>query len=58
MELLERQRVRLLAAAYARGEEIPVPRPPLPGVSGLSGRSLAEVLREAAEVTAAGRGHP
>jgi predicted RNase H-like HicB family nuclease len=58
MELLERQRVRLIAAAYARGEEIPVPRPPLPGVSGLSGQSLAQVLREAAEVAAAGPGHP
>jgi predicted RNase H-like HicB family nuclease len=61
MELLERQRVRLITAAYATGEEIPVPRPPLPGVSGLSGQSLAEVLREATEateVTAAGPGHP
>jgi predicted RNase H-like HicB family nuclease len=58
MDLLERQRVRLIAAAYARGEDIPVPRPPLPGVSGLSGRSLAEVLREVTEVTAAGPDHP
>ena len=58
MELLEQQRVRLIAAAYARGEEIPVPRPPLPGVSGLSGRSLTEVLREATVVTAADPGHP
>jgi predicted RNase H-like HicB family nuclease len=57
MELLERQRVRLIAAAYARCEEIPAPRPPLPGVSGLSGQSLAEVLREAANVSAAGPGH-
>jgi len=29
IERLERQRVRLIAAAYASGEEIPVPRPPL-----------------------------
>jgi hypothetical protein len=58
MELLERQRVRLIAAAYAGGAEIPVPRPPLPGVSGLSGRPLAEVLREAAEVSASHPCHP
>jgi predicted RNase H-like HicB family nuclease len=58
IERLERQRVRLIAAAYASGEEIPVPRPPLPGVCGLSGQSLAEVLREAAEVTATCPGHP
>jgi predicted RNase H-like HicB family nuclease len=48
MELLERQRIRLISEAYARGEDIPVPRPPLPGVSGLSGQSLAEIVREAA----------
>jgi predicted RNase H-like HicB family nuclease len=58
VELLERQRIRVIAAAYARGEEIPVPRAPLPGVSGLSGQSLAEVLREAAEVTANVPRHP
>jgi predicted RNase H-like HicB family nuclease len=58
MELLERTRIRLICAAYARGEEIPVPRLPLPGVSGLSGQSLAEVLREAAEITATAPGHP
>ncbi|HEY1704536.1 MAG TPA: hypothetical protein VGG75_32975 [Trebonia sp.] len=58
MELLERQRVRLIAEAYARGAEIPVPRPPLPGVSGLSGQSLAEVLRAAGEVTADAPGLP
>lgn len=52
MDLLERQRIRLIAAAYARGEDIPVPRPPLPGVCGLSGQSLAEALRAAAAVTA------
>lgn len=46
MELLEQQRIRLIAAAHATREEIPVPRPPLPGISGLSGRSLAEILRE------------
>jgi predicted RNase H-like HicB family nuclease len=48
MELLEQERVRLIAAAHAGGEEIPVPRPPLPGgVSGLSGRPLAEIVRDA-----------
>jgi predicted RNase H-like HicB family nuclease len=46
MERLEQERIRLIAAAHARGEELPVPRPPLPGVSGLSGRSLTEILRE------------
>jgi hypothetical protein len=58
MELLERQRVRHICAAYASGTEILVPRPPLPGVSGLSGQSLAEVVREAAGVTAGGPSHP
>jgi predicted RNase H-like HicB family nuclease len=46
MERLEHERIRIIAAAHARGEELPVPRPPLPGVSGLSGRSLREILRE------------
>jgi predicted RNase H-like HicB family nuclease len=46
MERLEQERVRLIVAAHARGEETPVPRPPLPGVSGLSGRPLSEILRE------------
>jgi predicted RNase H-like HicB family nuclease len=54
MERLEDERIRLIAAAHARGEELPVPRAPLPGVSGLSGRSLSEILRAAeAEVEAA-----
>jgi predicted RNase H-like HicB family nuclease len=48
MEQLEHERVRFIATACARGEEIPVPRPPLAGVSGLSERSLREILRAAA----------
>ncbi|HWG25571.1 hypothetical protein [Actinospica sp.] len=52
MELLEDERVRLIVAAHARGEEVPVPRPPLRVVSGLSGRPLREIVREA-ERTAA-----
>jgi len=51
MDLLEQERIRLIVAAYARGEEVPVPRPPLHGVSGLSGRSLREIVREAGGAT-------
>jgi predicted RNase H-like HicB family nuclease len=47
MDLLEEERVRLIVAAHARGDELPVPRPPLSGVSGLSGRPLSEILRAA-----------
>ena len=47
MELLEQERVRLIVAAHERGEEIPVPRPPLRTVSGLSARPLREIVREA-----------
>lgn len=48
MELLEQERVRLLAAAHARGEQVAVPRPPLrSSVSGLSSRPLREIVREA-----------
>jgi predicted RNase H-like HicB family nuclease len=46
MERLEEERIRLIATAHAQGEELPVPRPPLPGVSGLSGRPLREILGE------------
>ena len=45
MDLLERERIRLIVAAHARGEQLPVPRPPLAaGVSGLSGRPLRRIL--------------
>lgn len=46
MERLEQARVEFIVAALARGEEVPVPRPPLPsGVSGLSGQPVREILR-------------
>jgi predicted RNase H-like HicB family nuclease len=47
MELLELERIRLIVTALARGDEVPVPRPPLRAVSGLSGRPLREIVREA-----------
>jgi len=55
MDQLEELRIRLVAQAYHRGEEIPVPRPPLKsGVSGLSaspvGRILHDLVPGAAEV--------
>lgn len=47
MDLLEHERIRIIAAAHARGADLPAPRPPLAaGISGLSGRPLSEILRE------------
>ena len=47
MDQLEELRIRRLAEAYKRGEEIPVPRPPLrSGASGLSGRPISWIMRE------------
>ncbi|MFF3573950.1 hypothetical protein [Nocardia jiangxiensis] len=46
MDLLEQQRIRLIVAAHARGEQSPIPRPPLAaGVSGLSGQPLRGIMR-------------
>jgi predicted RNase H-like HicB family nuclease len=50
MELLEAERIRMIVAAHARGEDLPIPRPPLPaGISGLSARPRHEILREIGE---------
>jgi predicted RNase H-like HicB family nuclease len=50
MELLERERVRIIVEAHARGADLPAPRAPLAaGVSGLSGRPLYEIVREVGE---------
>jgi predicted RNase H-like HicB family nuclease len=45
LDNLEAERIRMLVAAHARGEDIPVPRPPLASrVSGLTGQSTSGVL--------------
>lgn len=45
LDNLEAARIRILTDAHARGEEVPVPRPPLStGVSGLTGESSTGVL--------------
>lgn len=47
MDNLEEQRIRHLIDAYQRGEDIPVPRPPLQsGASGLSGIPINWIIRE------------
>jgi electron transfer flavoprotein alpha/beta subunit len=48
IDKLEAQRVRHLVNAFRRGEDIPVPRPPLKsGASGLSGEPVDWLLEEA-----------
>ena len=47
MEQLEQARVRYIASAFSRGDDIPVPRPPLAGkVCGLSGKPIDWILKE------------
>ena len=49
---LEAQRVRYLARAFLRHEEIPVPRPPLrSGSSGLNERPVAAIVSEVADTS-------
>lgn len=44
---LEEKRIRYLSDAYRRGEEIPIPRPPLhSGTSGLCERPVVTIVEE------------
>lgn len=47
MDELEEKRIKYLSEAFQRGEEIPVPRPPLKsGASGLSGRPVVSIMND------------